>query len=129
MLRRVGAGARNEFRFCSWRRSKTRVDEMEKKTIKRRTKITVETERLLIVNRHSNRFHWCEACAAPVEHVTPQIAATLIGSTCRRIYRWIETNHFHFIESLDGCVLICLNSLLTSKPANSGFTAVKKETT
>jgi len=43
------------------------------------------------------------------------IAAEKAASTCdcnrRRIYRWIEDGHLHFIETPDGELLVCGRSL------------------
>ncbi len=107
---------------------------MEKKTITRRTRITVETERRLILKppRISSES-WCADCEAQVTRVTPETAATLMNLSRRTIYQSLETRRLHFTESAEGCVAVCLNSLLTFKlhcePANSGFTAITKETT
>ena len=102
---------------------------MEKKTITRRTQITVETERLLIIKPpRIITESWCVDCEAQVTRVTPEVAATLMNLSRRTIYRALETNQLHFTESADGWVAVCLNSLLTFKlncePANSGFTAI-----
>lgn len=107
---------------------------MEKNTIKRRTQITVETERFLLVKRPGNSEQsWCAQCEAQVTRVTPETAATLTHLSRRAIYRWLETGQLHFTESADGCVAVCLNSLMNlkpnDKPANSGFTAIPNEIT
>ena len=106
---------------------------MEKKTIKRRTNITVETERLLLVKRRGSSEQnlaqrWCAQCAAQVLWVAPETAATWLNVSHRTIYRWLETEPLHFTESAEGCVAICLNSLCNCKPAYPGFTARSNET-
>jgi hypothetical protein len=44
------------------------------------------------------------------EVCTPQVAAILVHATEREIYRLVETNGVHFIET--DRVLVCLNSLI-----------------
>lgn len=100
---------------------------MKKKTITRRTNITIETERLLLVKRRHSESSWCASCAAQVTHVTPETAATWLGISRRTMYRWLETQPLHFTEAADGGVAICLNSLLHCQPAYPGFTALTNE--
>ncbi len=40
-------------------------------------------------------------------------AAALTGSTPRMLYRWMEEEKLHFIESPDGMVLLCAESFKT----------------
>ena len=78
----------------------------------RRTRITVETERVLIVRGHSCESDgWCNQCGAKVKLVAPEVAASLSGLSRRAVYRLIETGQVHFTESRDAIVSICLESL------------------
>jgi predicted site-specific integrase-resolvase len=43
--------------------------------------------------------------------LSPQIAAEFVGTTPRRIYRWIEERKIHFVESVSGKILVCSESL------------------
>ncbi|PWT92616.1 MAG: hypothetical protein C5B55_06010 [Blastocatellia bacterium] len=78
----------------------------------KRTEITVETRRLLVIQR-SNRsmLLWCDDCLANVQMFTPSQAAQVAGVTTRAIYRQIEQARIHFIEDTSGFVLVCSRSL------------------
>jgi excisionase family DNA binding protein len=77
----------------------------------RRTEITIETHRLLVVRRHGVSVRaWCERCSAKVEMITPPRAAEIAGVSSRTIYRWIEDAKLHFTEE-GGHVFVCANSL------------------
>jgi hypothetical protein len=82
----------------------------------KRTEITVETERVLVVRRRrASRQAWCDACAGQVETVLPEQAALIARVSVRTIYRWVEDGRLHFLETSSGNISICLNSL----PENS----------
>jgi hypothetical protein len=83
---------------------------------KRRTEITIETERLLLL-RDSSRslFLWCDACCAQVRMLTPEEAASTAQVSVRAIYRRVEAGELHFIEMPEWPVLICANSVLNQQ--------------
>ena len=82
---------------------------------KKRTTITVETERVLIISRRVGRNSppraWCAECGALVELISPEVAAALARVSPRTIYRWVETDRLHFTDSTENTLLICLNSI------------------
>lgn len=49
--------------------------------------------------------------------VTVDEAASLKRVSARAIYRWIEDGELHFIETADGRLLICLNSISSAATA------------
>jgi hypothetical protein len=80
-------------------------------TTKRRTEITVETDRLLVIRRNSGHvFAQCDRCRARIEMVTPLEAAAIAGVSVRTINRGVENGVLHFAETNEGLLLICLNS-------------------
>ena len=88
----------------------------ESVSTKKRTTITVETERVLIISRRAGRRvraspAWCAECSASVEMVPPEVAAALARVSLRTIYRWVEADRLHFTETAEGALLICLNSI------------------
>jgi len=86
--------------------------------MKQKTEIEIELSETVAYSRRNEWFEaFCPECQSPVEMCTPQIAAILTRSTEREIYRLVETGEIHFIET-DG-VLICLNSLINFKKAES----------
>jgi excisionase family DNA binding protein len=79
---------------------------------KRRTEITIEAHRVLVIRRSRDVVRaWCEECAEPVRMVTPDEAAALAGVTARTIYRWVKAEKLHFTETPERSLLICLRSL------------------
>ena len=82
-------------------------------TTKRRTEITIEKERVLLIRRrHASAVAWCASCHERVRMVTADEAARMAGVSPRTIYRWIEAERLHFIETPEGLLLVCINSLL-----------------
>ncbi|HWO01051.1 MAG TPA: helix-turn-helix domain-containing protein [Blastocatellia bacterium] len=78
----------------------------------RRIEITIETDRALVIRRRSGWVKaWCRECGKTVTMVTPDEASALAHVSSRTVYRWVETRRLHFAETLDGRLLICLNSL------------------
>lgn len=78
----------------------------------RSMKITVERERLLVVQRQKSGEGWCAECSARVMMLRPGEAAAVAAVSDRTIFRQIESHRLHFTETSQGAVLICLNSLL-----------------
>ena len=78
------------------------------------TQIEIELSETIAYSRRSERFEtFCPQCKSLVEMSTPQIAAILTRSNEREIYRLIETDKVHFVET--DRILICLNSLTEFK--------------
>ena len=85
-------------------------------TPKKRTEITVETERVLVIRRRYRAIEaWCQECHEAVVMIRPDQAAAVSGRSLRAIFGDIEQAELHFLEQPDGMLLICLNSLLKQK--------------
>ena len=79
---------------------------------KRKIEITVET-RTLVFRRDEHRvLPHCPQCAANVL-LTPDEAAIIAQTTTRTIFHWVELGQLHFVETDEGELLICPNSLPT----------------
>lgn len=78
----------------------------------RRTKITVETHRVVLISdlRPAEAL-WCGLCGALTSWMRPDQAAAIIDVSTRKIYRWVEENRLHFVETPTRVVLVCLDSL------------------
>ena len=82
--------------------------------VKQKTEIEIELSETVAHTRSGERFEtFCPECKSPVEMATPQVAAILTRLTEREIYRLVETNTVHFVET--DRVFICLNSLINFK--------------
>jgi len=80
----------------------------------KRTKITIETERELVVSSRRRRARfvvWCEDCAGIVAMITVDEAAALASDSSRSIYRQVENGRLHFAETPEGQLFICPRSL------------------
>ena len=81
--------------------------------MKRRTEITIETQRLLMFSKRKlSVVAWCARCGERVRMVTTDEAARMAGVSPRTIYRQIEAEKLHFMETTEGLLLVCINSLL-----------------
>jgi len=81
--------------------------------VKRTTRITIETEQLLVIRRRSSVRAWCEQCAAEVDLVPIEDAAELAQVDVGTIQHLLNGERFHWSQS-GGLVRICLNLLLKS---------------
>ena len=81
--------------------------------MKRRTEITIETERLVIMARSFTRkqLSWCSWCDEGVDMLSTDNAALVGKVSSRTIFRWVEAGIVHSSETPDGLLLICPNSL------------------
>lgn len=78
----------------------------------RRTKITIETESLLVVHRGKTFVAWCPVCRADVESMTltgdgvgEEISPALLED-------WFRSGNLHLCRPAEGPAQICLPSLL-----------------
>ena len=77
----------------------------------KRTEITIETHRRLIVRQFGGSVKgWCNGCLSDVLLITPNEAAAIAGVSSRTIYQWLEADLVHFNENL-GVLMICAESL------------------
>ncbi len=79
---------------------------------KRRTVITVQTERQLLIRggRGSGRA-WCPACAADVEVLSLTEAVAWAGVSPGIIYHWVREGNVHCAKQGAAQPWICVNSL------------------
>lgn len=80
----------------------------------KRTTITVEAERLLVITSRRKLVAQCMECGGPSRLVTVEQAAALTRISARVAYRMVEAHQVHFMETTEGALLICLNSLSDS---------------
>ena len=81
--------------------------------VKRTTRITIETEQLLVIGRKKPERTWCEQCGAEVDVVAIEGAAELASVDVGAIQRLLNGEQVHWSQS-GGSLGICLNSLLKS---------------
>jgi len=80
--------------------------------MRKKATITLETERLLILRRSGRVVdRWCDRCRAEVKMIGVEEAAAIAGLSQRKLFRLAEAGEIHFMETLQGQALFCLNSL------------------
>jgi len=90
------------------RRERFRKDSLMAK----QTKITIETDSLLILQRGHSTRAWCPRCAAEGEMIPLEKTGRISGLQKSLLEEWLNSEDLHRSETADGSLLICLNSLL-----------------
>jgi len=81
--------------------------------MKTKAAVTIETERLLVIQRSPGSVEsWCGVCAAQVDMVGVQEAATIAGASEREIFQLSEAGAIHLAETAEGRAFFCVPSLL-----------------
>lgn len=85
--------------------------------MRKRTVTTIEIAERVVVSttRTENPRPPCPVCAAEAM-VTPEETAALARVPVRTIYARIEAEGVHFLETPDGLLLLCANSLFQRNP-------------
>jgi hypothetical protein len=87
---------------------------LKRKRIVRTAEMTIETEESVVLRGSPVPrcpVMWCQGCCGQVEMVTPEEAARIAGVNTRMIYRWVEARNIHFVETSEGLLLVCRDSL------------------
>jgi|HubBroStandDraft_5_1064220.scaffolds.fasta_scaffold116747_2 hypothetical protein len=79
--------------------------------MKKTTRVTIETERVLILRCGSPGRIWCEQCAAETETVTLTALGNLAPEETEKIQQWLDKGELHWSQSPQGSVRICVRSL------------------
>ena len=76
-------------------------------------RITIETERHLVIRHATSTRVWCESCAAEVYMVPLESAAEVAQVDVETFQHLLDSKKLHLWKS-NGPVQVCLNSLLKS---------------
>jgi hypothetical protein len=76
------------------------------------TRITVETETLMIVRRAKATLSWCPYCRAEVDVITLDTDSLAEPNTAAQIHEWHSTGKLHLWQPVNGPAQICVTSLL-----------------
>ena len=79
--------------------------------IRKRTEITVEIDRLLVIRSNQRLIAWCPPCAEHREMLATDDAALTARVKSSTIFHWAESGRIHSTETADGLLLICAQSL------------------
>ena len=78
----------------------------------KRTKITIETDSLVILRGRSSVLGWCPQCAAQGDMIPIEGLGVISNLAPIEVEQWLESEAIHRSQAADGASLICLNSLL-----------------
>ena len=78
----------------------------------RQTKITIETDSLLVLRGRSSLWAWCSKCGSEVEMIPLDGVGVISNLAPREVEAWIQSEDLHHTIAADGAPLICLNSML-----------------
>jgi hypothetical protein len=83
--------------------------------VKKRTRITIETERVLVISKARSTFDgWCPVCNQVVRLLRPDEATAFTAYFRASQYQYpLEISKLHIIPTADGLMSVCLNSLLS----------------
>lgn len=76
------------------------------------TKISIETESLLIMRGRNSTRSWCPLCAAEGEMVALDSVGVISNLDQPALEQWLNSSALHRSQGADGSEQICLNSLL-----------------
>jgi hypothetical protein len=85
---------------------------MEKAVAVKTTRITIETETLMIVRRAKTALGWCPDCHAEVDVITLENDNLAEPVTAAQIQEWLATGKLHLWQAPNGATRICVTSLL-----------------
>ena len=80
--------------------------------LRRRFRITLtQVNDVTLAGTGGRESWWCPRCADFVEMLTPEQAAAVAGVSTRHVFRWLEADRLHFVETASLSPLVCLASL------------------
>lgn len=78
----------------------------------KQTRITIETESLVVLKGRTPTRGWCAQCNSEGEMVPIEGVAVVSNLEPSAVRDWIESDELHLTHSTDGAAMICLKSLL-----------------
>jgi len=78
----------------------------------KQTKITIETESLLILKGRATNRAWCPDCAAEREVIALEDIGVISNLERSALEEWLNSGNLHRPQAADGSTLICLDSLI-----------------
>jgi len=81
---------------------------------RKRTEITIETDRVLIIRWRRSKRGWCVQCGTEVDMVGEQEAEALTGKLGASLRDCARARSWHLAEESSGLPLVCLESVLKS---------------
>ncbi len=99
--------ANNLARFWRWTKNVAGTS-----TVQKRTEITVQTDRVVVIRQRRSRRVWCQQCGREVNAVSFQEAGELTGVPLLALPDNGASAAWHVCVGENGELVICLESLL-----------------
>jgi hypothetical protein len=104
------------------------MERREHRRVSKQTKITVETESLLILRGRNSCRTWCPQCDAEVDVIALEEVGVISNLDRSAFEEWVNSGELHRSETLNGSTLICLNSLLASVQKTKTISSLLQKT-
>ena len=78
----------------------------------KQTRITIESDSLLILRCQSTMCAWCSRCAAEVDTIAMEDTGVISDLGQPALEEWLNSEKLHRLQAADGSELTCLSSLL-----------------
>jgi hypothetical protein len=78
----------------------------------KQTKITIETDSLLVLRGGTSLRAWCPQCAGEAEMIPIEGVGVVSNLASSEVEAWLASDEIHRSQAADGAQLICLNSLV-----------------
>jgi hypothetical protein len=78
----------------------------------KRTRVSIETDSLLIVRGQRLLQSWCPQCGGETEMIALDTLGVVSNLSPKEVQAWMESPELHRIRRSDGVELVCLNSIL-----------------
>ena len=78
----------------------------------KQTKITIETDSLLVLRGRKPLRAWCPQCGAEGEMIPLNEVGIVSNLTLPEVEAWMQGEDLHRARATDGAPLICLSSML-----------------
>jgi hypothetical protein len=76
------------------------------------TRITIETDSLLVLRGRKALRAWCPQCGAEAEMIPLNDVGVVSNLPPVEVQAWMESPDLHHTKTAGGAALICLNSML-----------------
>ena len=78
----------------------------------KQTKITIETESVLVLRGRNSLRAWCPECGTIGDMIVLADIGVISNLAPSEVRAWLESETIHRSQTSDGAQLICLSSLL-----------------
>jgi hypothetical protein len=93
----------------------------------RKTRITIETDSLLVLRGRKPLRAWCQECGAEEEMIPLNEVGIVSNLPPPAVRAWMQAEELHQGITADGSPLICLNSMLKRLRASASTASPRDE--